>query len=95
MQNVISIIRSKGTVKSKENGNDIPFDNMIFWLTSGDKFYSHEELIAGQGKPTYVKIKTKEFNEVYKEDPKGLIGKEVHFISEFGTLKEIQVQAAK
>lgn len=92
MAKVISIIESKGIATNKDTGTKVPYDNYVFWLTSGDRIYSVEQVLAGEGKPTYVKIKKQEYDQLCKDDPKMLFGKEVHFLTEMGKLVAIQVK---
>lgn len=99
MNKVISIIRSKGNFKSKDTGNIIPFDNIIFYLDSGERLYNNSDMseiiLAGNGKPQTIKIKYEDFKKVYNDDPKLLYGKEVHFYTENKELSKLEIKDSK
>ena len=92
MQKCYAIIRSSGIYESKDGKTKAPYDNYIFYLSSGGRYFSNEQLIKGEGKPTEVKIKKIDYDRVCDQPIETLFGKELHFWSENGELSRIEIK---
>ena len=92
MNKCLAVIRSKGTFTNEKENKSFDYDNLIFYLTSGDRLYQNEELLVGEGKPLIIKVKKEDYDRCCKDDPKILYGKELHFLTENGNLQKIEIK---